>query len=70
MFSELNGLDQDTFKAQVGLDQEDFEDEDMQELIGVYNEVKHGLDLDDEDCEEEMEEDMLEEPEEEQEPWE
>ena len=59
VFSELNGVDEETFKAQCGLDQSDFEDEEIQALLEIYNEVKHGLEMDDEEGEEELEEEYL-----------
>ena len=31
-------------KSKVGLDEDDFQDKEIQELLGVYDEVKLGLD--------------------------
>ena len=64
VFTELYKEDEETFKAKAGLDQDDFEDENIQELLQVYNEVKLGLgdDEEDEEMEEEESEDELYDP--------
>lgn len=49
MFAELRGEEEEIFRAKVGLDDQDWADEEIQELLGVYNEVKHGLDEGDEE---------------------
>ena len=64
VFSELHQIDPEVFKAQVGLDEDDFADTEIQEVLDVYNEVKHGLDEDDqedegEESEEEREEEQV-----------
>ena len=51
----------EVFKAKAGLDEEDFNDQEVQELLEVYDEVKHGL----EDSSEENDEDDEEEGEDE-----
>ena len=66
MFSELHQVEPEVFKAQVGLDEADFVDQDVQEVVGVFDEVKLGLEDDgqedgeSEDDEESDEDDMLE----------
>ena len=58
MFAELHQVEADQFKAEVGLDADDFVDKDVQELLGVYDEVKLGLeDLEGDGEEGESEED-------------
>lgn len=57
VFSELNQEDTDLFKAKVGLDEADYEDKNIQELLEVFDEVKYGLEGPEEEGEEEMEDD-------------
>ena len=58
VFAELHQVEADQFKAEVGLDEDDFVDKDVQELLGVYDEVKLGLeDLEGDGEEGESEED-------------
>ena len=47
VFSELHQVDPECFKARVGLDEDDFDDVWIQEELGVFDEVKHGLEDDD-----------------------
>ena len=47
VFSELHQIDPEVFKARVGLDEDDFEDVEIQEELDVFNEVKLGLEDDD-----------------------
>ena len=57
VFSELYQVENEVFKAQVGLDEDDYADREVQELLEVYDEVKHGLeDGIEEEGEEESEE--------------
>ena len=77
VFSELYKTEAEQFKQQMGLEEDDFHDKDVQELLGVYDEVKLGLedpegdgegeesedeDYDDEEELEEGSEDEKEEP--------
>lgn len=69
VFSELHQTEPEVLKQRVGLDEDEFADADIQELLGVYNEVKLGLeddddDEDDEEGEEEQEDESDEEAEE------
>lgn len=58
VFTELYKEDEDTFKAKVGLDRDDFNDLKIQELLQMFNEVKVGLDFEeDEDREDENDDD-------------
>ena len=59
VFSELHQEDPEVFKAKAGLNEDDYDDKPIQELLDVYNEVKLGLDgdQDEEDGEEESEDD-------------
>ena len=60
VFTDLYKEDEETFKAKVGLDRDDFDDLQIQELLQVFNEVKVGLDFEeDEDREDENDEDDL-----------
>lgn len=43
VFSELMDYDPEVLKQRVGLDQDDFDDQDIQDLLEVPNEVKKGL---------------------------
>ena len=54
------------FKGKVGLDEEEFDDKDIQEVLGVFDEVKLGLEGpedgdDDEESEDDYDEEELEE---------
>jgi len=49
----------------VGLDEDDFDDKDVQELLGVFDEVKLGLEDDSEDSDEDSGEEQSGEDEEE-----
>ena len=60
VFSELHQTDPEVFKQRVGLDEDEFADADIQEDLGVYNEVKLGLE-DDEDEEDDDDDDESEE---------
>ena len=44
MFSGLYQEEPEVFKSRVDLDEDDFNDKDIQEVLGVYDEVKLGLD--------------------------
>ena len=46
VFSELHQIEPEVFKARVGLDEDDFEDVEIQEELDVFNEVKLGLEDD------------------------
>ena len=56
VFAELRQEEPEVFRAKAGIDEEDYNDLPVQELLDVYDEVKLGLDGDEEDEEEEQEE--------------
>ena len=43
VFSELMDCSQEVLKQRVGIDPEDFDDQEIQDLLDVPNEVKKGL---------------------------
>ena len=55
VFSDLHQEDPAVFKSKVGLAEEDFDDKEIQEVLGVFDEEKKGLDGDMADDEENSE---------------
>jgi len=60
VFAEQYECPDEELKARVGLDSDDFKDEEVQELLEVYDEVKQGLDDDEEGDWDESEEEEQE----------
>ena len=58
VFSEQLNEDEEALKLKAGLDVNDFDDLNIQEIVDVYNEVKLGLDTPSEESDEESEEEM------------